>query len=117
MAPTSSFTIASRVDLELARIADQALVAGIRRWLVTPHPVVREWDYGSPGEAYTCWSVLEHPPSNTGIAYCESGFGPAFPWGLVMLSGEWMSIGMDDAWYASLAEAMRGSRFGAELNP
>ncbi len=38
-------------------------------------------------------------PSNTGIAYCEFGFGPRNPWGLVFLSRG--SIGMDSAWYES----------------
>jgi hypothetical protein len=48
-----------------------------------PNPVMRGWDYGTDDEAYPCWSLLEHKASNTGIAYCESGFGPGSPWGLV----------------------------------
>jgi hypothetical protein len=54
--------------------------------------------YGPPGQKYTCWTVLEHRPSNTGIAYCEEGFGPSFPWGLIFLSGPHMNIGMDAGW-------------------
>jgi len=56
-----------------------------------------------------CWTVLEHQPSGTGIAYCEEGFGPDFPWGLVFLSGPHMSMGMDSAWFASLEDAVRKS--------
>jgi hypothetical protein len=102
--------IASIVQKELARIADPILLAAIRSLLVNPYPVERDWNYGSPGQKYTCWTVLEHRVSNTGIAYCESGFGPSSPWGLVCLSGEFMSIGMDSAWYTSLEDAMRESR-------
>lgn len=63
-------------------------------------------NYGVPGEKYTCWTVLEHPASNTGIAYCEKGFGPTCPWGLIFLSGPHMNIGMDAAWYDTLEGAM-----------
>ena len=97
------------VEAEVAKVADPALVAAIKSLLVMPYPVEREWDYGEPDVRYTCWTVLEHPPSNTGIAYCGAGFGPAAPWGLVFLSGEHMSIGMDCAWYGNLEDAMRDS--------
>jgi len=109
--------IASLVERELTRIADPILLAAIRRLLVTPYPVERDWDYGSPGQKYTCWTVLEHRASNTGIAYCESGFGPSAPWGLVFLSGEVMSMGMDSAWFASLEDAMRESQAWGQPKP
>jgi len=109
--------IASFVEKELARIADPVLVAAIRPLLVTPYPVERDWDYGLPGQKYTCWTVLEHRASNTGIAYCESGFGPSDPWGLVFLSGENMSMGMDSDWYMTLEDAMRASRAWEQPNP
>ena len=101
--------LSSLVTTEIARISDTALVARLRELLVQPYSVERDWDYGHPGEHYTCWTVLEHPPSNTGIAYCPQGFGPADPWGLVHLSGEYMSIGMDSAWFPTLESAMRDS--------
>ena len=47
---------------------------------------MREWDYGASGERFVCWVVPEHQASNTCIAYCEHGFGPADPWGLPPLS-------------------------------
>ena len=109
--------VARLVEEELARISDPALVAAIRRLLVTPYAVDRDWDYGGPDVKYTCWTVLEHTPSNTAIAYCESGFGPAHPWGVVFLSGEHMNIGMDSAWYASLEDAMRESQAWDQPNP
>jgi len=97
------------VGQQLQRISDAKLKEAIRELLVTPYPVERDWDYGAPGEQFTCWTVLEHPPSNTGIAVCAKGFGPSYPWGLVALSGEYMSIGMDCGWFRSLEEAMRES--------
>ena len=97
------------VEEELAKISDQALLDVFRPLLVPPQPVERGWDYGTPDQKFVCWTVIEHAPSNTGIAYCDSGFGPANPWGLVFLSGEHMSIGMDCGWYTRLEDAMRES--------
>jgi hypothetical protein len=109
--------IARLVDEEVVRISDVALVAAICQLLVPPYAVDRDWDYGRLGEKYTCWTVLEHRPSNTGIAYCNSGFGPSHPWGLVFLSGEHMNMGMDSAWYANLEDAMRESQAWDQPNP
>jgi hypothetical protein len=95
------------VDQELSRISDPALLARICELRVPAYEVVREWDYGLPGEAYPCWTVMEHRRANIGIAYCEAGFGPWRPWGLVFLSEPSMSIGMDSGWFASLEEAAR----------
>src|SRR5215471_6229576 len=101
--------IADLVEQELGRITDSQLKARIRELLVTPYPVEREWDYGVPGEHFTCWTVLEHRALNTGVAFCAQGFGPSYPWGLVFLSGPHMSIGMDCGWFISLEQAMRDS--------
>jgi len=101
--------IASLVERELGGIRDARLAQRIRDLLVPPYPVERAWDYGASGERFTCWTVLEDQPSNTGIAFCSQGFGPKAPWGLVFLSGPHMSIGMDCGWYASLEDAMKES--------
>lgn len=97
------------MDREIQRIGDPRVAEKIRELAVTPYPVERLWDYGRPEERYSCWTVLEHAASNTGIAYCLEGFGPSDPWGLVFLSGPHMSIGMDSAWFASLEDAFRES--------
>ena len=78
--------VSELVSEELKRITDSALLAGIRELLVSRYPVERGWDYGRPGEKFPCWTILEHPPSNTGIAYYEQGFGPTHSWGVVALS-------------------------------
>ena len=41
--------IAAMVEAELATISDSSLAAAIRRLVVEPYPVEREWDYGAPG--------------------------------------------------------------------
>ena len=101
----TSQLIRNLVEAELSLISDVRIKSHIRGLLVEPQVIMRAWDYGRPDEAYPCWTVLDHPVSNSGIAYCESGFGPRTPWGLIALSGPHMSIGMDSGWFASLADA------------
>jgi hypothetical protein len=90
------------VDDELARMAEARVTSHIRSLLTEPKPVLRDWDYGEKGQQYVCWTVLEDHASNTGIAYCESGFGPRAPWGLIWLEDS--SIGMDSCWYTTFLQ-------------
>ncbi len=108
-------TLKALVEDELARVEDTRVTTHIRSLLIEPTPVLRDWDYGVEGQQYVCWNVLEHHPSNTGIAYCESGFGPGAPWGLVWLEGPHMSIGMDTNWYTTFLQAYFESFVAAEL--
>jgi hypothetical protein len=96
------------VERELTRITDSQTAVFIRSLLVPPHCENRPWDYGLPGTEYPCWIVIEHAPSGTAIAYCEEGFGPKKPWGLLWISGE-LSMGMDSSWYDSLEGAVKES--------
>jgi len=66
---------------------------------------MRAWDYGEPDEVYPCWLLLAEKSSNTGIAYCEFGFGPTRPWGLLFLEGKYMSMGMDSGWFDRFLDA------------
>jgi hypothetical protein len=114
--PITPAEIKSLIAREIAGLRDQRVVSHILALLVEPSVVIREWDYGAAGEAYPCWAVLDHVESNTGIAYCEFGFGPRTPWGLVFLSGSsHMSIGMDSGWFESFLEAYFDSMVAAEL--
>jgi hypothetical protein len=101
--------IMALVEKELARVSSPEAEALIRGLLVPPHSEDRPWDYAGFGVKYPCWVVLEHPASNTCIAYCEEGFGPNFPWGLLWMSGDYLSMGMDSGWFDSLEEAVRNS--------
>jgi len=91
------------VEGELAHMADARVTNHIRSLLIEPKPVLRDWDYGEKGQQYVCWTVLEDQASKTGIAYCESGFGPRAPWGLIWLEDS--SIGMDSGWYTTFLQA------------
>jgi hypothetical protein len=117
MVMRSAKDISDLVEQEILRISEKRLAQKVRELLVTPYPVSRPWDYGAVGEQFTCWTVLEHSPSNTGIAFCSEGFGPSYPWGLVFLSGPHMNIGMDSCWYVSLEQAMRESMAWDQPNP
>lgn len=109
-------TIKSLVEKELGCVSDTRVLMQIRKLLVEPNPIMRDWDYGEKGVQYACWAVLDHEASNTGIAYCEGGFGPRWPWGLVALRGEeCMSIGMDCGWFSSFLNAYFDSYASAEL--
>ena len=100
-----------RVADELSRIDDQPLLARLRELPVEPYDVQREWAYDQPGETYACWTVAEHEESNMAIAYCEKGFSPSHPWGLVRIKGSHLGIG----WFRTLeARSARASR-GTEM--
>lgn len=107
--------ITALIEREIVSLSDERVISNIRSLLVKPSEVMRAWDYSKVPISYPCWSVLEHPKSNTGIAYCESGFGPRTPWGLVFLSGSQLSIGMDSGWFAFFLEAYFESAASSEL--
>jgi hypothetical protein len=108
-------TLKALVENELVRIADTRVTTHIRSLLIEPRPVLRDWDYGVKGQQFVCWNALKHGASNTGIAYCESGFGPQTPWGLVVLEGPHMSMGMDSGWFRTLLGANFESFAATEL--
>jgi hypothetical protein len=101
--------ISALVEVELARVSSESTVAKIRGLLVEPRREDRPWDYGAPGQTYPCWIVAEHLPSNAAFAYCDQGFGPRCPWGLLWRSGEYLNMGMDSSWFTSLEDAVRDS--------
>ncbi len=109
--------IQQKLDAELSRIVDAAVLSAMKPLIVVPRREMREWDYGKPGQQFPCWIVLDHLPTNTCIAYCEFGFGPSSPWGLLFIGGEYLSIGMDSGWYSNLEDAFRGSMAWDGDNP
>lgn len=100
--------IKAAIQEEVSSLRDIRVRAHIERLLVEPKPMLRGWDYGLPGEKLLCWTVLEHPFTGTGVAYCEQGFGPLCPWGLVWLDGDerHLSIGQDCGWFSKFLEAV-----------
>jgi hypothetical protein len=105
----STSEIEKLVASEVLRVGQPELAERIKKMLVPVRCETREWDYGEPGKGYPCWIVAEHPDSNTAFAYCEHGFGPGYPWGLLSIAGQHMSMGMDCGWFVSLEEAFRDS--------
>lgn len=102
-------TVSQLVEEQIALIEQPELAEAIRSSLVLPRLENREWDYGEEGQTYPCWIVVEHKESNTGIAYCEQGFGPSSPWGLLFLEGSRRNMGMDAAWFRFLGDAVQES--------
>jgi hypothetical protein len=90
--------------------------AHVIKMLVEPRAVLRSWDYG--GQQYPCWIILDDPAcSFSAIGFCEYGFGPKCPWGLIS-SGETpsdMSMGMDSGWFPTFLDAYFESCAATEL--
>jgi hypothetical protein len=100
------------IEQELANVSDTRIVRHIRGLLVIPKIEFRDWDYCSPGQQYPCWIVLSDAEnSNTAIGYCEYGFGPRCPWGLLYCGDDpkHQSMGMDTGWFPTFLEAFFGS--------
>ena len=93
------------VEKQIREISQQELVETIEKHRVPLRIEDREWDYSNSFTEYPCCIVLEDKLSNTAVAYCEFGFGPSNPWGLIFLEGEIMSMGMDSGWFLSLEDA------------
>src|SRR5262249_49807042 len=75
------------------------------------------WEYGVAGEAFEGFLVLEHPRSGTAIAYCQHGFGPAAPWGLISTRhGSPPSMGMSDGWCPRFLDAFFESKAPTDLD-
>lgn len=99
--PIDAETLKALIDRELDQISDARVTTDIRGLLVEPRTVLCDWDYGKPGEQHLCWEVLS---AGVSIVYCESGFGPRCPWGLVALKQN-ASMGMDSGWFTSFTDA------------
>jgi hypothetical protein len=99
--------VGTLVEVELSRMQDAKVVALAREFGIEPRCEVRSWSYAE--NEHSCWLIFAHPESNTGVAYCEEGFGPARPWGLLWLTGDHLFMGDDSAWFPSLEEAIRDS--------
>ena len=109
-------TVSALIEDELHRLDDPRVVDHVRSLLVPPQVQMRPWDYGAANDTYPCWLAFAHRPSNTGIAYCEFGFGPAHPWGLLFLEGSaHMSMGMDSGWFEHFLDAYFDSPASADL--
>jgi len=101
------------VESELGRIRDAVVRDALAHRLVSPISHLRAWDYGPPGQCFECWTVVSDPISDAALVYSVYGFGPASPWGLVILSTP--GIGMDCGWYTRLEDAFVESHMASPL--
>jgi hypothetical protein len=112
----SSTEVKQLVDAEVARIADPDLRGAVARMLIEPRLHDVTWDYGEgeEDEAYPCWIVADLRPSSPFVvAYCEHGFGPQEPFGII--SADLSSMGMDSQWFTTLEGGVRS--FGWRREP
>ena len=65
-----------------------------------------------PGETLDGWLVFDDPGERTGIVYCDRGFGPKSPWGLITPGEACPSMGMDSGWSRRFMDAYLDSFFG-----
>jgi hypothetical protein len=92
-----------RIEVELMHISDARVIAHIKAILIDPKPISLGWDYGSLGQEFPGWKVLDDEEhSGAAIAYCEFGFGPRSPWGLI---GPELNMGMDSGWFPNFIDA------------
>ena len=77
----------------------------------------REGDYSENPTKNKCCIVLENKETTTAIALYNEGFEPSYPCRLLFIDGKLLNLGMDCAWFASLEDAVRQSRFWQGDNP
>ncbi len=105
MATLTAVMITTLVDAQLKEVSDETVRSLIQSHRVAPRCEPRPWDYAESNQTYPCWIVLEH--RDVAVAYCEQGFGPRNPWGLLWIAGARLSMGMDSGWFNSLEDAAR----------
>jgi len=97
--------VADLVQSELGRVSEAKVLRLLAKYGVALRMESRPWGYAD--KVFPCWIVFEHRASNTGVAYCEEGFGPKKPWGLLWLNGDYPYMGDDTQWFARLGDAVR----------
>lgn len=92
---------------ELALIEDPARCSALAAILVEPRVEEREWLYSRDPVRYPYWVVAESVEQKILLVYCEQGFGPSFPWGVLYTGDHPMdqTLGMDAQWNWYLEEA------------
>ncbi|MBJ7485814.1 hypothetical protein [Brevundimonas sp.] len=116
--PTTRESIVAQIDSELSRLTDDNAKQAVLHRRVDPRPITLDWEYGTAGQQFDGWVVFDHEAeSDTLIVYCEHGFGPTFPWGLVFASAQdgRRSMGMDSGWFSSFMDAFWDSHAATSL--
>lgn len=114
----SAANISALIAREMSVLTNGPVKEALRNGLVDPRPVKLNWNYGHPGQQFDGWIVFDHEAiSDTAIVYCDEGFGPKSPWGLIIATPEegvrWM--GMDSGWFRSFMDAFWDSHAATPL--
>lgn len=113
---TNAAQVTVALDEDLRNLRDPRVRASIQAFrLSTPRPIRLAWDYGKPGDTFDGWLVFEDPRQRVGIAYCEQGFGPKNPWGLINAGETCPSMGMDSGWFPRFLGAYLDSFSATDL--
>ncbi len=90
------------IGRELKFFFSEEMTRAFQAIQVSPTESLQGWQYGP--QSHHCWVVAADPVHQ--IVYCQSGFGPAFPWSLQ--TREEKDLGTDGQWCAYLVEAFAG---------
>lgn len=111
MVTVDSAHLVKLVEDELRMVRDSAVRDQIQALLVNPAKRDCRWDYwewdkAKYEETYPCWTVMtDTAGGRLAIVYCEHGFGPACPWGLIRMDEDTPSMGQDSGWSSTFLEA------------
>ncbi len=101
----SATEVKALIEQEVARIESPLLRQAAASVLVEPRLQPVPWDYGEDGEQFDCWIVANLRPWRPYVvAYCEQGFGPADPFGVI--DADLSTMGMDARWWDSLGATL-----------
>jgi hypothetical protein len=92
---------------QVSRIRDVSRREALEAVLIEPDLQFRDWSYGEQPQEYPCWVIARVRQRPTVLLYCEHGFGPSYPWGI--LHAEDCSLGTDGQWHQSLDDAFLNS--------
>lgn len=104
------------VEAEIHRASSPQVAELMRKLLVPLRCDLRPWAHGAQGTLHTCLILAEHQRFQTAIAYCEYGFGPRTPWGLLWTVGDHLSMGDDSGWFTSFEDAVMDSFAANDLD-
>lgn len=93
------------IENELKYFEYDDILHSIKNMLIDPYKIHKKWMYSH--ETHECWVVAECSHETEHIVYCETGFGPSFPWGRQLKDDN--DMGRDDVWFAYLYEAFVSS--------
>lgn len=113
----TSADVAELIRDDMKALHDARVVSHVASLLVSPPRRLQlGWVYGSAGEEYEGFLVLNHPRSSTAIVYCQYGFGPEAPWGMIFNDrGSPPSMDMSDGWFPRFMDTYFQSQAATDL--